>query len=189
MAASRDAAYFEQMYRNDPDPWDFTTSPYERQKYAATLGALGSRHFAAGLEIGCSIGVLTEHLAARCDTMLGIDIAPTALAAAKTRCAHLAHVRFGLMAVPGEFPEAKFDLIVLSEVLYFLCESDIEALAAKIGQALLPHAMVLLVHYTGSTDYPCTGDQAVMKFIEACPQLRSTLHRREERYRVDVLRG
>ncbi len=34
-------AEFEARYRADPDPWGYTTSDYERQKYEATLAACG----------------------------------------------------------------------------------------------------------------------------------------------------
>ena len=54
------AAYFEALYAADEDPWDFTTSAYERAKYDRTVAALGDRRFARGLEVGCSIGVEAE---------------------------------------------------------------------------------------------------------------------------------
>lgn len=184
---SRDAAHFERLYRNDPDPWHFTTSAYEQEKYSASLRALGDRHCAAGLEVGCSIGVLTERLAARCDTLLGIDIVPEALAAARARCASLQQVRFELMQVPDRFPEGRFDLIVLSEMLYFLTPADIARLAARVEGAIAAPGVVLLVNYTGTTDDPCTGDQAAVNFITASAGLRRTLHRRAPTYRIDVL--
>ncbi|RZK45442.1 MAG: methyltransferase, partial [Hymenobacter sp.] len=32
--------YFDDVYRANEDPWQFASSPYEREKYAATLAAL-----------------------------------------------------------------------------------------------------------------------------------------------------
>ena len=32
--------FFEALYQQDPDPWQFATSEYEAQKYAATMAAL-----------------------------------------------------------------------------------------------------------------------------------------------------
>ena len=43
--------------------------------------------YGAGLEIGCSIGVMTRHLAQRCETLLAVDIAEAPLMAARRRCA------------------------------------------------------------------------------------------------------
>lgn len=187
MAVSRDAAHFETLYRANPDPWQFTTSAYEQAKYTETLAALDHRHFSAGLEIGCSIGVLTERLAPCCDTLLGIDLAATALAAAAARCAHFPHVRFAACIVPERFPQGRFDLIMISEILYFLIPADIATLASQVGNALAPGGTILLVNYTGLTDDPCTGDEAADYFIADLPGIPRTLHRRAERYRIDRL--
>ena len=35
-------ADFEYRYRADPDPWGYTTSAYEHEKYVATLEACGA---------------------------------------------------------------------------------------------------------------------------------------------------
>ena len=115
-----DPSYFEQLYARDPDPWRFATSEYERDKYAATLAALPRRRFASGFEVGCSIGVLTRQLAERCDTLLGADVADAALDQARARCADQHWVRFEHMLVPQDWPGGAFDLIIFSEVLYYL---------------------------------------------------------------------
>ena len=77
-------AFFDDLYAADPDPWKFASSPYEAAKYDATIEALQGRRFTSALEIGCSIGVLTDRLSAHCDTLLAIDVAEAALDQAKT---------------------------------------------------------------------------------------------------------
>ncbi len=62
------------------------------------------RALRTALEIGCSIGVLTQQLATRCDRLLAVDAAPTALLPARQRCRDLTHVEFAQMFVPGEWP-------------------------------------------------------------------------------------
>lgn len=57
-ATSLPPDYFDVRYAADPDPWNFAGSPYERDKYAATLAALPRERYASALEVGCSIGVL-----------------------------------------------------------------------------------------------------------------------------------
>ena len=71
MTGSRAATHFQCLYQANPDPWGFRTSAYEQTKYRQTLSALGDRHFTSGLEVGCSIGVLTRVLAERCDASAG----------------------------------------------------------------------------------------------------------------------
>ena len=117
---SRRADHFERLYQDNPDPWNFETSAYEHQKYEATLSALGTRRFEMALEVGCSIGILTRRLASRCDRLLGVDFVPAAVAMARSRCAPLPGVSIEQMQIPQQWPEGKFDLILFTEVLYFL---------------------------------------------------------------------
>lgn len=183
-----DPAYFERLYQTDPDPWKFATSDYERDKYAATLGALPERRFARCFEVGCSIGVLTRQLAARCDTLLGVDVSETALVQARERCADLAAVSLEHMAVPAAWPEGSFDLIVFSEVLYYLGLPGIREAARKTLDSLSPGGVVVLVNWHGPTDGACTGDEAAMLFIaEVAERLQPLRAERAEKYRVDVL--
>ena len=183
------AAYFESLYAAEPDPWAFASSDYEREKYAATLVALPRPHYARALEIGCSIGVLTRMLAGRCDAVVALDVAETALAAARTRCADRPGVAFHRMAVPGDWPPGQFDLILLSEVVYYLDQADVTRLIARLRQALAPEADVVLVHWTGETDYPLTGDAAATLVIEGTADvLAVTRQERAAGYRLDVLR-
>ena len=175
--------YFDQLYAADPDPWRCATSDYERDKYAATLAALPGRVFEAGLEVGCSIGVLTAQLAPRCRDLLALDVAEAALAEARARCPT---VRFERRAIPDEWPPGRFDLIVLSEVLYYLDAPGIRAAAAHAVPALAPGGCILLVHYLGGTDYPSTGDEAAEGFM-AATGLSPALQVREPLYRLDRL--
>jgi 2-polyprenyl-3-methyl-5-hydroxy-6-metoxy-1,4-benzoquinol methylase len=188
MNKSRQATHFEALYRANPDPWNFTTSAYEQEKYEATLSALGNRRFQMALEVGCSIGVLTERLAARCDQLVGLDFAPSAVAAARVRCASYPDIRIEQMQVPHQWPEGHFDLILFSEVLYFLNESDLMETCARTRQSIQPGGLVLLVNYTGVIDDPGTGETAASFFIKAtAPYLQPVLQRREPHYRLDLL--
>jgi SAM-dependent methyltransferase len=188
MSGSRDSSHFGQLYQSNPDPWGFLTDPYEAAKYRHSLEVLGERRFVSGLEVGCSIGVLTRLLAARCDALLALDIVDQPLQAAAQRCADQPWVRFRQMQVPGQWPAGRFDLIVLSEVLYFLSPADIDRCAALVAGSVLPNAKVLLVNWLGQSDDPCSGDQAADRFIAATAG-KSRIERqdRPERYRLDLL--
>jgi predicted TPR repeat methyltransferase len=186
MSASRAPAYFEALYAKNPDPWGFETSPYEAEKYAATLAALRGRHFNAAFEAGCSIGVLTHMLAPRCARLLAVDCAPLALAKAKTRCARYPQVRCETRTLPQDWPDATFDLILLSEVLYFLSPADIIQTAARAQSSLTPGGMMVLVNFTGAIDEPINGDIAAEIFVSAVDK-SIWEQRRAERFRIDVL--
>ena len=180
--------HFDRLYASDPDPWKFATSEYERDKYAATLAALPRPRFARAFEVGCSIGVLTRQLAARCDAVLAADVAQAALDGAAARCQDQPHVRFARMVVPRDWPPGAFDLILFSEVLYYLDDADRAAAARLSLQSLSPGGAIILVNWHGPTDGFCTGDDAAEAMIAACaPALRPVTRQRAEKYRLDVL--
>jgi trans-aconitate methyltransferase len=181
-------AYFDAVYASDPDPWKFASSVYERNKYASTLAALPKPRYSRGLEIGCSIGVLTRELAVRCDRILAVDVAEAPLIEARHRCVGLPNARFEQMFVPEQWPEGAFDLILLSEVVYYLHAEDVTRLALRVIQSLAPGGDVVLVHWTGETDYPLTGDEAAGLFIAAIGEAAQVQRTdRHAHFRLDVL--
>ena len=180
--------YFDALYTVDPDPWNFAASPYEQEKYTLTLNAIPKPHCRSALEVGCSIGVLTRLLALRCDAVLAIDAARTPLAEARRRCADLPGVRFEQMFVPEQWPDGAFELILLSEVVYYFSPEDVGRLAARVTRSLSRKGSVILVHWTGPTDYPLSADEATALFIErtgsTCFVMRAD---RYAEFRMDVL--
>lgn len=180
--------YFEDVYNANDDPWNFASSRYEAEKYAATLESLPREKYESALEIGCSIGILTAQLAAYCDSLLSIDVNEKALAQARERCRDLSNVRLCLMSVPQEFPDEKFDLIIVSEVGYYLDKKDWKTVFDKIFEHLDSDGNVVLVHFTPIVhDYPQTGDEVHDSFAEwSEDKFRLTKKRREEKYRLDV---
>jgi 2-polyprenyl-3-methyl-5-hydroxy-6-metoxy-1,4-benzoquinol methylase len=188
MSGSRDPSHFERLYQSNPDPWGFLSDPYEQAKYRRSLEMLAGRRFVSGLEVGCSIGVLTHMLATGCDSLLGVDIVEQPLDAARLRCAEQPWVRFQRMRVPGEWPDQRFDLIVLSEVLYFLSPVDIASCADRVTTSLLPGGRVLLANWLGQSDDPCSGDEAAERFVAATAEALSVAQQdRRPRYRLDLL--
>jgi SAM-dependent methyltransferase len=181
------ASVFDAKYARDSDPWDYQSSPYELGKYQTTLEALPRQQYERALEIGCSIGVFTSMLAPRCQELVAIDVSPAALELARTRCAHLHHVRFTCMSVPDEFPDGDFDLIVLSEVGYYWSMSDLLRARQLITGLLRPGGTVILVHWTAPIDdAPLTGDEVHAAFDRAETGLVKVSCHREEQFRLDV---
>ena len=186
--SSLDRTYFETLYAQKPDPWNFSTSPYEKRKYAATLDVLSRPTYSRALEVGCSIGVFTRLLAGRCDTLLSVDTSARALDQARRDCADLAHVTFRLASLPEEFPDGTFDLIVLSEVLYYFSRTDLARVAAQCEGALTSDGEIVLCHWLGETNYPLGGDEAAEGFTNSvAPRFRTMAMRREPEYRLDLL--
>jgi hypothetical protein len=188
MTGSHDAEHFRRLYARSADPWGYRTSDYEQEKYRRTIEALGERRFRSGFEPGCSIGVLTRMLAMRCDALLAADIVEEPLRTARIMCGDLPWVRFMRMRIPIEWPDGCFDLIVLSEVLYFLTFHDIAAVAARVLTALDTGGVVLSVNWRGHGDDPCDGDEAATIFLnETSHALRVVSRYRTASYRMELL--
>lgn len=185
---SLSADYFENLFAVDPDPWRFATSSYEATKYDATVAALGGRRYRSALEIGCANGVLTRRLAEYVLDLHAIDVSETALRLAAARC-NDTQVRFERRSFPHEAPAGEYDLIVLSEVAYYLDDADLVAAGAWLDRALARTGDLLLVHWIGETDYPQSGDDAVAKLDAAIRAPIVTLRtERTKLFRLDLWR-
>lgn len=184
------SGYFDAIYARDPDPWRFRISDYERQKYAATIAALPNPRYRNGFEAACSIGVLTRLLAARCDRLLATDAAAAPLRTAREELADAPHVSFRQGRIPEDWPEGPFDLLVLSEVLYYLSPADLTLVAKRAVATLEPGGHVVLVHWLPAAEppFPQGGDEATTLFMAAAgPALHSLPGQRTDQYRLDLL--
>ena len=182
--------YFDDVYRANEDPWAFATSPYEGAKYEATMAALPKQRYANAFEIGCSIGVLSEMLARRCDRLLSVDASELPLKTARQRLASYNHVTVGQMSIPNQFADDQFDLILLSEVGYYLTVDDLKRARQLMLDHLQSGGQLLLVHWTPVVpDYPLTGDQVHEQFMAMSGDgqpLAHLLNQRTDKYRLDL---
>lgn len=179
---SLDPEYFDRLYATSKDPWGFATRWYEQRKYALTLAALPAPQYDSGLEIGCSVGILTALLADRCTALLALDPSTRALEQARARVPGNVTLQRG--SVPRDWPGGSYDLVVLSEVGYYLDAADLDALLGLIEGSLAPGGTVLACHWRHPVaDYPLSGD-AVHLALERWPRLSRTV---EEDFVLDVL--
>ncbi len=185
---SLDAGYFDGIFAGDDDPWSLASSDYEAAKFAHTIAVLDDRRYASALEIGCAHGVLTRRLASLCADLVAIDIAAAAIDAAMVRCRDLPQVRFQRAAFPREAPDVgPLDLAVLSEVAYYWSDADLAIAAAWLRAQVTAGGRILLVHFTGETDYPQTGDGATVKLRAALGDgVAIERAERADRYRLDL---
>ncbi len=144
------AATFDAMYDDGDDPWRLDGSFYEDRRRALVLAALGRPWFGRVLEIGCADGRLTAELLRRADEVVALDTSPRAVRAARSRVPG-AEVLVG--TVPDDLPPGPFDLVVLSEVGYFLTPLELVATLRRCEAALAPGGELLLCHW----QHPTTG--------------------------------
>jgi LmbE family N-acetylglucosaminyl deacetylase/SAM-dependent methyltransferase len=138
------------LHADDADPWGADSRWYETRKRSLLLSALPRPTFRHGLEIGSSTGALAGDLATRCGDLLVVDASAQAVSAARSRLRHLDAVRVEEMVVPRQWlapPPDGFDLIVLSEIGYFLSPRDLDDLVEKIRASLATDGVLILCHW------------------------------------------
>jgi predicted TPR repeat methyltransferase len=178
--------YFEGLYAESEDPWNFEASEYEQDKYARTLAVLGERTFRRALEAGASIGVFTEMLADRCEELLAVDVSERAVAAARRRLSGRRNVRVERRTLPEQMPDGPFDLIVASEVLYYFPREEMLTVLRGFERELAHGGILLAVHWRRKTEtYPLQGDEVHELLVEntQLPNKETVI---EPNYRLDV---
>jgi SAM-dependent methyltransferase len=181
-----DPGYFRDVYAGSPDPYGLADRWYEARKYALSLALLPRERYRAAFEPGCSVGVLTRKLAARCDQLLACDAVADAVESARARTAGLPGVRVEQRVVPRQWPSAAFDLIVFSELLYYFGETDLGLLLKLATGSLRPGGHLLAVHWRHpAADHPRTGDE-VHQLLADHPGLAGLAHYDDPDFTADV---
>ena len=118
--------------------------------------------------------MLTELLAARCDHLTSTDVAAPALDATQRRLtASGAGDRVTLLkrSLDDPWPAEPFDLVVLSEVCYYLQRATLRTVLDREIPRLARGATLVAAHWRHPVaDYPMTGDE-VHELIGATPGL------------------
>jgi cyclopropane fatty-acyl-phospholipid synthase-like methyltransferase len=144
-------AYFEKLYRQS-DPFQYRSRWYEARKRAVVLACLPHERYAKAWELGCSNGVLTVQLAKRCDALLATDLSEEALASATAANLGCPHVRLQQANHPTEWPDGRFDLIVVSEMAYYLTPYELRCLAQRLKSSLDDGGVLLACHWLHAFD-------------------------------------
>lgn len=173
------AAALETVYAESGDPWASGSAcyRYQRRKYEVLDGLLADRRFGDALDLGCGLGLLCRHLAARADRVLGVDVAPSAVAEAKRRSADLPQISYechDIQGLPAEFA-VRFDLVTIADVLYYLDplpDALLKAMARRVAGLLAPGGVCLLAnHYFFRADPESRRTQRIHDAFRWCPDL------------------
>ena len=185
MNGDMDRSYFEGMYSNDPDPWGFDSRFYERRKYDLTIAALTRSSYRSAFEPGCSNGALTERLAPRCEQLFASDIIDKTVQRARRRLEGFDHVHVATTSFPQSWPAGDLDLVVWSEVSYYLGADSMTLALSGLDEHLADDGELVVVNFTGPTNYPQTAD-GVDARIEASGMVRRHTSIRSDGFRLDV---
>ncbi len=135
------------LHHREPDRWSYETSSYDRERFTAVLRGIGPGPYERVLEVGCSEGVFTRALASddRVGAVTAADVSLRALETARRRCEGLSNVSFVSGSVVNEAPPGPFDLIICSEMLYYVGGRR-AAVARELVKRLAPGGILVLEH-------------------------------------------
>lgn len=165
-------AEFDRRFRVDPDPWRFETSDYERAKREATAGACGPLAGRTILELGAANGVLAARLAPAARALVAVEGAPAAAQLARERLAELPHARAVEGLIPEAVPPGPYDVVVASEILYYLQPDAYASTLDALDHWLAPGGRLVAVHWRPtSEERPRSAEQvhadlAGLRFLE-----------------------
>lgn len=180
--------YFERSWSDSDDPWAHARRWSEMRKYRLTVAVLPRLHYRRSFEPGCGIGVLTTLLASRTDDHLAMERHERGVAATRERCAALPEVTVTAGRIPDDWPEGAFDLIVLSEVLYYLATAELADVLERVEASLVPGGDLVAVHYRPTVpEHTWTGDEVHERLL-ARPGWDPISHLVEDDFVLDVLR-
>ncbi|TAM79826.1 MAG: glycosyltransferase [Acidobacteria bacterium] len=178
------------------DPWSFG-SAYEQTKYKHTLELLPDTPIGDALELACAEGDFTAKLAPRVGHLVAADISEQALLRARQRCGELQNVTFRRSNLRRD-PIGRFDLIVCSEVLYYLNDRfELRRLASRLAKSLSTGGHLLMTHSNlvvddnGVTGFDWVhgfGARFIGETFASIPGLHLVRELRTPLYRVQLFR-
>ncbi|RVT96001.1 class I SAM-dependent methyltransferase [Rhodovarius crocodyli] len=187
----------EAVYAERGDPWA-SASPrylYQRRKYEVMAGLLPETRFRSALDIGCGVGGMLRQLSPRADRVTGVDVAPTAIEFARRANADLTNIDYAvhdILSLPAEW-DGSFDLIVVSDVLYYLSPLTDEALkeiGARLARLLAPGGILLLAnHYFFQLDPDSRVTRRIHDAMRWQPGLTLISEHRKPFFLASVLRA
>ncbi|TDX32346.1 nodulation protein S (NodS) [Modicisalibacter xianhensis] len=177
---------FESLHASASDPWGYESRWYEARKRALSLAMLGRPRYRNAFEPGCSIGVLSGALAARCDSLLCWDISSRAVEAARCRLADHPHVRLECRDIAVAWPDSTFDLIVFSEVGYYLDRDSLDCVLANLQRTLSEDGELLACHWRHPIDKGSLQADDVHRQVQERLPLTHLMHYLDADMRLDL---
>jgi len=182
-----DRSYFEAMYSERTDPWGFDERWYERRKYAVTVASIPRSRYRRAYEPGCANGALSELLADRCDELVAAELLDDVAARARRRLAGRVNVEVVTGSLPQYWPDGTGDLVVWSEIAYYLTDAGAHEAVGRLDEWLEPGGDLVSVHYTGATDYPRSGS-SIVSWLDAVTFLDRIVTHTDEQFELAVWR-
>lgn len=165
---SEQDAHFDDLFTKESDPWGYRTEFVEQRRHQLIMAVLESPRYGSVFEPGCANGTLTELLAGRADRVLAWDASAQAVGRARAAVGSIPNVRLEQGSVPDMWPTDKFDLVVLSDFLYYLDFPSARRVVESSVESLHPGGFIVVCHWLGCAhDFQIPGGVAVHGLVES----------------------
>lgn len=191
MGAVKD--HFETLYRKHADPWHVASAWYERRKRELLLATLARETYVHAFEPGCGAGDMTRRLALRCTRLCAVDLASSAIGRCRARLAAdgIRHVDVMALDLPHDWPPTPadgFDLIIVSELAYYLDEETLAQFLSAVDASLARGGELVACHWRPDFHDRRVSTDAVHDAMAALPGLTLLAHHHEAEFRLDLWR-
>lgn len=136
---------YDLAYRLKNDLFESEASEYEQHKLNRLIEIICQQNYKNVLDVGCGIGILAEKISPCCQRIIGIDFSPKAISLARNRCGKLENVSFLERDIRTFDFQDDYDLIIFSEVLYYLEDKFIERIINRLKKNLSDSARIIIV--------------------------------------------
>ena len=177
---------FRELSAANADPWRTADTWYERRKRSTLLAALPRERYRHAVEPACGAGALTAQLAMRADKVDAFDAVPKAAAA--TRKLGLPNVTVAEAVLPEGFPDGAADLVVLSEILYYLSDEDLRKTVDNAITGLASGGDLALVHWRPWAPEATRDAVEAHDLVAVRPELETLVAHRDQEFLLHVLR-
>ena len=138
---------FDKMFAGNDDPWSTFAARDEARKRDAILHALGPGPFGRILELAAGNGSNSVELAKRALRLDATEGTEAGIGLLRKAVGENPRVDVERIVLPGRFPRATYDAIVVAEILYYLSTRAMAQVARDTARALRPGGVLVLAHH------------------------------------------
>lgn len=143
---------FDDQYAITRSPFSLESADYERDKLEKMISFIPEHPIDRAIDYGCGIGDATIALSERAERLISVDSSRLALrmlsARLRARSLHNISLRRASLSEPWPIaPSERAELIVASEVLYYLEPDELSLMIESFIRCLNRNAILITCHY------------------------------------------
>jgi SAM-dependent methyltransferase len=151
MRVTRD---FEDIYRNQDDPWDIQNADSQRYERYRELVLEHAGERGTMLDIGCGLGAFLARFRGEFASLKGVEISELAVLRGRKRFPFIDFTRGSAADLACVLADARrFDAIVCSDVIYYLRERDRRRVVRWIADHLAPGGLAFIAAWAPGGKY------------------------------------